>query len=96
MFVADWKFQVLSPVFAIHWGLQQKKGRPGWRERQNNNNRRRFNKFKSEIYARYGKTPPTTAPKQKASHKPKKLIPPSEKPTNTSKLEKPATQENKV
>ena len=39
MFIAGWTFHVLSPIFAIHWGFQNKKSRPSWRERQNNHNR---------------------------------------------------------
>lgn len=31
MFVAGYQFQVLTPLFTIHWGLQNKKGRPAWR-----------------------------------------------------------------
>jgi len=51
--LAGWQFQVLSPVFTVHWGLAKKKGRPTWRERQNSNNRKRFPHFKKELYARY-------------------------------------------
>ena len=55
MWTAGWQFQVLSPAFALHWGLQDKKGRPSWRERQNSNNRRKFPHFKKEIFAKYNK-----------------------------------------
>ena len=55
MHTAGWTFHVLSPIFAIHWGFQVKKGRPNWRERQNSNNRIRFKSFKNEVLARYGK-----------------------------------------
>ncbi|XP_063228975.1 beta-1,4-glucuronyltransferase 1-like [Bacillus rossius redtenbacheri] len=57
MFVAGWQFHVLSPVFTCHWGLQNKKGRPSWRERQNSMNRRHFEVFKAEVFARYRKDP---------------------------------------
>lgn len=57
MYVAGFQFQVLSPVFTCHWGLQSRKGRPSWREKQNNSNRRKFDVFKREIFARYHKDP---------------------------------------
>lgn len=57
MFVAGYQFQVLTPLFTIHWGLQNKKGRPAWREHQNNINRKHFETFKREIFARYKKDP---------------------------------------
>lgn len=57
MFVADYEFHVLSPLFTIHWGLQQKRGRPLWRENQNSANRRHLELFKKEVFARYGKDP---------------------------------------
>lgn len=53
MFVAGYQFQVLTPIFTLHNGLQSKKSRPAWRERQNNLNRKQFEVFKKEIYARY-------------------------------------------
>merc|ERR1719219_202246 len=34
MFMAGWTFEVLSPIFAIHWGFQEVKGRPAWRQQQ--------------------------------------------------------------
>lgn len=55
MFVAGYQFQVLTPLFTIHWGLQNKKGRPAWREHQNNVNRKHFEIFKRELFARYHK-----------------------------------------
>ena len=55
MHTAGWTFHVLSPIFAIHWGFQVKKGRPNWREKQNSKNRIRFKSFKNEVLARYGK-----------------------------------------
>ncbi|XP_011184561.1 beta-1,4-glucuronyltransferase 1 [Zeugodacus cucurbitae] len=55
MFISGYTFFVLSPVFTCHWGLQQKKARPVWREQQNNLNRKRFEMFKHEILARYKK-----------------------------------------
>lgn len=55
MYISGYTFFVLSPVFTCHWGLQQKKARPVWREQQNNLNRKRFEMFKHEILARYKK-----------------------------------------
>ncbi|XP_066260700.1 beta-1,4-glucuronyltransferase 1 isoform X2 [Euwallacea similis] len=57
MFVAGYEFFVLSPIFTCHWGLQVKKSRPPWREHQNNLNRKQFDNFKKEIFARYNKDP---------------------------------------
>ncbi|KAF5302426.1 hypothetical protein FQR65_LT08515 [Abscondita terminalis] len=57
MFVAGYEFLVLSPVFTCHWGLQVKRGRPAWREYQNNLNRKYFETFKKEVFARYNKDP---------------------------------------
>ncbi|KAL7737488.1 hypothetical protein ACLKA6_007622 [Drosophila palustris] len=57
MYVAGYKFLVLSPVFTCHWGLQRKQARPAWREQQNNANRKKFDVFKSEIFARYKNDP---------------------------------------
>ena len=55
MNLSGWQFLVLSPIFSVHWGLQKKKGRPTWRERQNSNNRNKFHNFKKEIFAKYNK-----------------------------------------
>ncbi|XP_050092402.1 beta-1,4-glucuronyltransferase 1 [Anopheles aquasalis] len=71
MFVAGYQFQVLTPLFTVHWGLQNKKSRPAWRERQNNVNRKYFEVFKREVFARYHKDPlrmllPKKAQKQQA------------------------------
>ncbi|XP_030387334.1 beta-1,4-glucuronyltransferase 1 [Scaptodrosophila lebanonensis] len=57
MYVAGYQFFVLSPVFTCHWGLQRKQARPSWREQQNNANRKKFDVFKSEIFARYKNDP---------------------------------------
>ena len=56
MWMAGWTFEVLSPIFAIHWGFQKKSERPPWREKQNNQNRIRFDRFKAELLGRYTKT----------------------------------------
>ena len=53
MYLGGWQFLVLSPIFSIHWGLLNKKGRPTWRERQNSNNRRKFSHFKKELFSKY-------------------------------------------
>ena len=55
MFIIRPKFQVLSPVFAVHYGFQEKRGRPAWREMQNNKNRKKLDRFKTEIEAKYKK-----------------------------------------
>ncbi|XP_055313748.1 beta-1,4-glucuronyltransferase 1 isoform X2 [Sitodiplosis mosellana] len=75
MFVAGYQFHVLTPIFTCHWGLQNKKSRPAWRERQNNLNRKQFEVFKKEIYARYHRDPlqmlqPKKAPEIKPKVKP--------------------------
>ncbi|XP_024945832.1 beta-1,4-glucuronyltransferase 1 isoform X2 [Cephus cinctus] len=57
MYVAGYQFKVLSPIFTGHWGLQTKKGRPAWREKQNNFNRKHFDVFKKEVFARYMRDP---------------------------------------
>lgn len=57
MFVAGYEFFVLSPIFTCHWGLQVKSTRPFWREMQNNANRKRFESFKREIFAKYVNDP---------------------------------------
>ncbi|XP_046748429.1 beta-1,4-glucuronyltransferase 1 isoform X1 [Diprion similis] len=57
MFVAGYEFLVLTPIFTGHWGLQTKKGRPAWRERQNSMNRKLFEGFKKEVFARYNRDP---------------------------------------
>ncbi|XP_014605364.1 PREDICTED: beta-1,4-glucuronyltransferase 1 [Polistes canadensis] len=57
MFVAGYQFKVLSPVFTVHWGLQTRKSRPSWRERQNSANRKHFEMFKKEVFARYMRDP---------------------------------------
>lgn len=57
MFVGGYSFQVLTPIFSLHWGMQVKRNRPAWREKQNNANRRLFEGFKREVFARYGKDP---------------------------------------
>ncbi|KAF2359253.1 Nucleotide-diphospho-sugar transferase [Trinorchestia longiramus] len=73
MLVAGWKFRVLAPLFSIHWGMQTKKGRPRWRETQNNNNRKLFEGFKREITVKYKSDPlGLMKPKNKPSIKSKK------------------------
>lgn len=56
MFVAGYQFQVLSPIFTCHPGLQNKRHQL-LREQQNNRNRRAFDGFKREVFARYHKDP---------------------------------------
>ena len=54
MNAAGYKFQVLSPVFAVHWHLQTYKGDYNpWRKEQVNRNAHQLATFKNEIQARY-------------------------------------------
>ncbi|XP_026745201.1 beta-1,4-glucuronyltransferase 1-like [Trichoplusia ni] len=57
MFLNGYQFKVLSPIFTVHWGLQARTNRPLWRERQNEKNRKHFETFKRELFARYRKDP---------------------------------------
>ncbi|XP_046978962.1 beta-1,4-glucuronyltransferase 1 [Vanessa cardui] len=57
MFLIGYQFKVLSPIFTIHWGLQARRTRPLWREKQNEKNRKHFETFKRELYARYRRDP---------------------------------------
>ncbi|XP_053599810.1 beta-1,4-glucuronyltransferase 1 isoform X2 [Plodia interpunctella] len=57
MFLIGYQFKVLSPIFTIHWGLQGRKSRPLWREKQNEKNRKNFETFKRELFARYRRDP---------------------------------------
>ncbi|KAH9645428.1 hypothetical protein HF086_014520 [Spodoptera exigua] len=57
MFLIGYQFKVLSPIFTIHWGIQTRRNRPLWREKQNENNRKHFETFKKELFARYRKDP---------------------------------------
>ncbi|KAJ8726725.1 hypothetical protein PYW08_015122 [Mythimna loreyi] len=52
MFLIGFQFRVLSPIFTIHWGLQARRNRPLWRETQNQKNRKHFETFKRELFAR--------------------------------------------
>ncbi|XP_026469803.1 beta-1,4-glucuronyltransferase 1-like [Ctenocephalides felis] len=56
-YVAGYQFVVLSPIFTCHWGMTNRRTRPAWRERQNYLNRRHFEVFKREVFARYHKDP---------------------------------------
>ena len=53
MALDGWKFLVLSPAFAIHWGFQEKIQQSKLRKMQVNKNRRRFNEFEKEIREKY-------------------------------------------
>lgn len=79
MFVAGFQFQVLSPIFTMHPGLQNKKHQL-LREQQNNRNRRAFDSFKREVFARYNKDPlkmmlPQSRKKDPAKQDAKKKVP---------------------
>jgi len=55
MALAGWSFQVLSPIFSIHWGLQMKQRRqPNWRKTQMDANRRLFDVINNEMKIKYG------------------------------------------
>ena len=53
MALDGWKFHVLSPAFAIHWGFQEKTQQGKIRKLQINRNRKRFNEFEKEVRAKY-------------------------------------------
>ena len=53
MALDGWKFLVLSPAFAIHWGFQEKTQQGKIRKLQINRNRKRFNEFEKEVRAKY-------------------------------------------
>ena len=53
MALDGWKFHVLSPAFAIHWGFQEKTQQGKIRKLQINRNRKRFNDFEKEVRAKY-------------------------------------------
>ena len=53
-YLAGFTFQVLDEAFAVHRGIQTRKGRGFWREKQNVQNRRLFLQFKKDMQARYG------------------------------------------
>jgi hypothetical protein len=64
MWVDDWTFQVISPIFAIHWGFQESiDGYSESRKKQINDNTEKFNDFKKEIWLRYGRQVDTKKPK---------------------------------
>ena len=54
MALDGWKFLVLSPAYAIHWGFQEKGQQNKIRKMQANANRRRYTEFEKEVRARYG------------------------------------------
>jgi N-acetyllactosaminide beta-1,3-N-acetylglucosaminyltransferase len=54
MIAAGYHFQVLSPVFSCHWGLQTVKGDYNpWRMKQVAINMELAEKFQTEVNARY-------------------------------------------
>ena len=53
MALDGWKFFVLSPVFAIHWGFQEKNQQTKLRKMQVNKNRQRYSIFEREVRAKY-------------------------------------------
>ena len=53
MALDGWKFLVLSPAFAIHWGFQERNQQNKMRKMQVNKNRQRFNAFEREVRAKY-------------------------------------------
>lgn len=71
MFVAGFSFYVLSPVFTLHPGLQNRKPQL-IREQQNNKNRRSFDGFKREVFARYKKDPLRMMAVKEKEKKPKR------------------------
>ncbi len=57
MFVAGYRFKVLSNAFLKHWGFQHKKSRPKWRTRQELRNQRLLPSFYRDMLEKYGKDP---------------------------------------
>ena len=53
MALDGWKFFVLSPAFAIHWGFQEKNQQTKLRKMQVNKNRQRYSIFEREVRAKY-------------------------------------------
>ncbi|XP_035216751.1 beta-1,4-glucuronyltransferase 1-like [Stegodyphus dumicola] len=53
MHLAGFELWVLNPAFAVHRGVQNKRGRGAWRERQNIINRKQFTRFKHEMAVKY-------------------------------------------
>ena len=53
MALDGWKFFVLSPAFAIHWGFQEKNQQSKLRKMQVNKNRQRYSIFEREVRAKY-------------------------------------------
>ena len=53
MSLDGWKFFVLSPAFAIHWGFQEKNQQTKLRKMQVNKNRQRYSIFEREVRAKY-------------------------------------------
>ena len=53
MALDGWKFLVLSPAYAIHWGFQEKNQQSKVRKMQVNKNRQRFSGFEKEVRAKY-------------------------------------------
>ncbi|XP_023233755.1 beta-1,4-glucuronyltransferase 1-like [Centruroides sculpturatus] len=56
MHVAGYEFWVLNPVFAVHRGIQNRRSRGAWRDKQNFVNRKKFVQFKADLLRKYGQT----------------------------------------
>ena len=78
MALDGWKFLVLSPAFAIHWGFQEKNQQGKIRKLQINRNRKRFNDFEKEVRAKY------FAKNGKDARFKKKKLRPEEKATSSN------------
>ncbi len=55
MKMSGWRFLVLSPAFAVHWGFQERRTRPQWRERQVYENSKKMGQFKLELETKFAK-----------------------------------------
>ncbi|XP_071447155.1 beta-1,4-glucuronyltransferase 1-like [Hetaerina americana] len=57
MFLRGYTFEVLDNAFLIHWGFQERKQRPPWREEQSRRNYRLFQNWVLEKAAQYDADP---------------------------------------
>lgn len=50
---SGWEFHVLSPLYAVHWGFQERRDQPAFRDRQVKRNEVKYLAFKREMAAKY-------------------------------------------
>ena len=68
-----WQFKVISPIFAVHWGLKSKKSWNKWRNSQNRDNMKLFEGFKKEARVKAG-LPVKEEKKQEVTVSPKTTV----------------------